>query len=192
LKQSWANKSLNEFLKYLYTWRKVVCLFCSNSSWNIPVWGCLQCVVVLPLPLILALQSKLLLLLIMMTHHRSIHHVVVESNITEINYGHYIADVNNHVQNQRVFLFLCYFNLVFTLESFYLLFNEHNNNCSNLLQSSCKPLDRLLYSKQASSKMLKFHLLSKIFITGPWKKTQINPTTYYTYGNKKKWTQTFP
>jgi len=129
--------------------------------------GCLQCVVVLPLPLILALQSKLLLLLIMMIHHRSIHHVVVESNITEISYDHYIADVNNHVQNQRVFLFLCYFNLVFTLESFYLLFNEHNNNCSNLLQSSCKPLDRLLYSKQASSKMLKFHLLSKIFITGP-------------------------
>jgi hypothetical protein len=44
--------------------------------------GYLQCVVVLPLSLVLALQSKPLLLLIMMTHHRSIHHVVMESNIT--------------------------------------------------------------------------------------------------------------
>jgi hypothetical protein len=44
--------------------------------------GCLQCVVILPLSLISTLQSKLLLLLIMMTHCRSIHHVIMESNIT--------------------------------------------------------------------------------------------------------------
>jgi hypothetical protein len=30
------------------------------------------------------------------------------------------------------------------------------------------------------------------FITALCEKTQINPTTYYTYGNKKKQTQTFP
>ncbi len=44
--------------------------------------GHLQCVVVLPLLFVLAFQSELLLLLIMMTHHCSIHHVVMESNIT--------------------------------------------------------------------------------------------------------------
>jgi hypothetical protein len=43
--------------------------------------GCLQCVAVLSLLLVLAFQSKLLLLLIMMTHHCFIHHVVMESNI---------------------------------------------------------------------------------------------------------------
>jgi hypothetical protein len=29
-----SNKNLNELKKYLYTWKKVVCLFCSNGSWN--------------------------------------------------------------------------------------------------------------------------------------------------------------
>jgi hypothetical protein len=43
--------------------------------------GSLQCVAVLFLLLVLALQLELLLLLIMMTHHLSIHHVVMESNI---------------------------------------------------------------------------------------------------------------
>jgi hypothetical protein len=58
------------------------------------------------------------------------------------------------------FFFLCYFNLVFTFESFYHLSSEHNSRCPNLLQSSCKPLDRVLVW-QASTKMLKSHPLSK-------------------------------
>jgi len=44
--------------------------------------GCLQYVDILPLSLVLALQLELFLLLIMMTHCRSIHHVIMESNIT--------------------------------------------------------------------------------------------------------------
>jgi len=43
---------------------------------------------------------------------------------------------------------LCYFNLVFISESFCHLFNENNRSCSNLLQSSYKPLDKLLVNKQ--------------------------------------------
>ncbi len=43
--------------------------------------GCLWCIVVLLLLLVLALQLELKLLLIMMTHHLSIHHVVMESNM---------------------------------------------------------------------------------------------------------------
>jgi hypothetical protein len=38
----------------------------------------------------------------MITHHCSIHHVVMESNITYINYEHYIANV----QNQRIIFFV--------------------------------------------------------------------------------------
>jgi hypothetical protein len=64
------------------------------------------------------------------------------------------------------------------------------------LQTGC------LYSKQTSSRTLKSHPLSKnccsfsslhrLFITASWEKMQIKPTTYYTYGSKKKRTQTFP
>jgi hypothetical protein len=132
----------------------------------------------------------------MMTHHRSIHHVVMESNMTWISYEHYIADVDNHVQNQRIFLFMSYFSLIFTSEIFCHLSNEHNSSCSNLLQSSCKSLDMLfvqwtsLLQNTEISSFVKELLL--LFIITLWEKTQINPTIYCTYGGKKKWTQTFP
>ncbi len=61
--------------------------------------GCLWCVVVFLLSLVLTLQSELLLLLIMLIHHLFIYHVVMESNITQIDYQHYIVDVKNHAQN---------------------------------------------------------------------------------------------
>jgi hypothetical protein len=69
----------------------------------------------------------------------------------------------------------------------------------NLLQCCCKPLERLLV-KQTSTRTSKFHPLSKtccssssllLFIAAPWKRTQINPTIYYTYGSKKKNKQIF-
>jgi len=47
-------------------------------------------------------------------------------------------------KSKDFFFFLCYFNLIFNSQSFYHLFNEHNNNYSNLLQSFCKSLDKLL------------------------------------------------
>ncbi len=61
-------------------------------------------------------------------------------------------------------------------------------------QICCSPLVSLwisyLYSKQTSSRMLKFHPLSKNCCSFSSlhceKKTQINPTTYCTYGSKKK------
>jgi len=52
-------------------------------------------------------------------------------------------------KSKGFFFFLCYFDLVFTFEIFYHLFNEHNSSYSNLLQSFCKPLDKLLI-QQAS------------------------------------------
>ncbi len=104
------------------------------------------------------------------------------------------CNVENHVHNQRIF-FLCYFSLIFTFESLCHLSNEHNSSCSIFLQSSCKPLDMLLVqqiSKLQNSKISSFvKELLLLFITASWEKTQINPTTYSTYGNKKKRTQTF-
>jgi hypothetical protein len=35
----------------------------------------------------------------MLIHHLFIYHVVMESNITQIDYQHYIVDVKNHAQN---------------------------------------------------------------------------------------------
>jgi hypothetical protein len=43
----------------------------------------------------------------------------------------------------KVFL-MCYFNLVFISKFFCHLFNEHHSSYSIFLQSSCKPLDKLL------------------------------------------------
>lgn len=40
-----------------------------------------------------------------MTHHRSVHHAVMESNISEISYAYHI-DVQKHVQTQ---VFLSFF-----------------------------------------------------------------------------------
>jgi hypothetical protein len=93
------------------------------------------------------------------------------------------------------FIFLCYFNLVFISESLCHLSNEHNSSYSNLLQSSCKPLDRLLVQQTSLIHNIKISSFVKelllLFITTLWEKTQINSTTYYTYGSKKKWTQNF-
>jgi len=95
-----------------------------------------------------------------------------------------------------VFFFLCYFSLIFAFESFYHLFNKHNSSCSNLLQSFYKPLDKLLVQQASKFQNVEISSFVKellfLFITASWEKTQINLTTYYTYGNKKKWTQTFP
>jgi hypothetical protein len=69
-----------------------------------------------------------------------------------------------------------------------------------VIQICCNPFVNLwtsyLYNKQASSKTLKSHPLSKNYCSSSSlhrdKKTQINPTIYCTYGSKKKQTQTFP
>ncbi len=62
----------------------------------------------------------------------------------------------------------------------------------NLLQCSCKPLDRLLVQQASKLKNTKISSFVKelllLFIIALWEKTQINPTTYYTYGRKKKTT----
>jgi hypothetical protein len=63
----------------------------------------------------------------------------------------------------------------------------------NLLQSSCKPLDKMLVQQANKLKNTKISSFVKelllLFITTP----QINPTTYCIYGNKeKKKPQTFP
>jgi hypothetical protein len=135
----------------------------------------------------LALQSKLLMLLIMMNHHRSVHHAVMGSNISETSYEYHIADVQKHVQSQRVSFFLCYFSRVFTSKSFCQLSNEHSSSCSNLLQSSCKPLNRLLV-QQASKLQVCFenssiyHCMIREFFSSLWS----SPTMTTKVGDHKQ------
>ncbi len=64
------------------------------------------------------------------------------------------------------------------------LYCNYGNKDMLLIQQTSK------FQNAEISSFLKGLLL--LFITALWKKTQISPTTYYTYGNKKKQTQTFP
>jgi len=56
-----------------------------------------------------------------------------------------------------------------------------------------KPKTKIVTNKLQNAKISLFvKELLFIFITTPWEKTQINPTTYYIYGNKKKMNPNFP
>ncbi len=86
---------------------------------------------------------------------------------------------------------MCYFNLVFTFENFYHLFNEHNSSCSNLLKSCGKPLDKLLVQQANVEISLFVKELLLFFIIAPWEKTQINFTTYCIYTTRKNESKPF-
>lgn len=124
----------------------------------------------------------------MMTHHRSVHHAVMESNISGISYEFHIADVQKHVQTQRVFFFLCYFSRVFTSKSFCQLSNEHSSSCSNLLQSSCKPLNRLLVQQASKFQVCLFASKTHQYIMhDPW--VFFLSLLFSDYDCKSRWSQ---
>ncbi len=193
MKQSWANKSSNEFLKiYIHEGCLFVCFVpMVHETYQFGLLAVRCCT---SFDIFLALKSKWVLLLIMMTHHHSIHHVVMESNITWINYEHYIIDVENHVPNQRV-SFFCVTSTWFLLLKVSVIYLMNTIIATKICYSPLVSLwigylySNLLHNIKISSFVKKLLLL---FISTMWEKTQINSTTYCTYGRKKKWTQTFP